>query len=222
MYYFLDDYYADNEIENIKCFDCSLRQVCHESRNISADNSCIVGTINTLLLRHYSRLLPDADIKKDSNIYNKFVWNNKLGRIRKVILVDTYDERTFRSFLLNYKDTIIYGNSYPKDKDKNFKSELMQDVLFTNSYLLYKLSNKALVMEIDKMTWETLNDVRGIYIDRILNKSGNVFGDFQFLFDKLHFRDNMVVIDFYRNKHYYKELLKEYNDIQVVIWDIKK
>ena len=222
MYYFLDDYYAENESQCIRCFDCSLRKVCHESRNIAADNSCIVGTINTLLLKHCSRLLPDVNITKDNPIYNKFIWNNKLGNIRKVILVDTYDERTFRSFLLNYKDTIIYGKNYPNISEHNFNGDMAEDTLFVSSYLLYKLSSKYELMNIDRMIWDTLNSVRNIYIDRIFNKSGSAFGDYQFLSYKLNLNANIVIIDFYRNKQYYKELLKEFTDIQIVIWDIKK
>lgn len=219
---YLDEYFYENIEQTTKCFDCSLRQVCHESRNLAADNSCIIGTINTLLLKNYSRLLPDTNITKDSTVYNKFVWNNKLGNIRKVILVDTYDERTFRSFLLNYKDTIIYGKNYPNSINKNFKNDMTDNTLFTNSYLLYKLSSKYDLMPLDAVIWDTLNSVRNIYIDRVFNKAGDVFGDYQFLVYKLNLNANIVIIDFYRNKHYYKELLKEFTDIQVVIWDIKK
>ena len=219
---YLDEYYAEHENECISCFDCSLRNICHESRNIAADYSCIEGTINTLLLKYYSKMLPDSLLTKDSNIYNKFVFNNKLETVSKLILVDTYDEASFRSFIINYKDIVIYKNGYPKSNLIKSELDSFHQVLFTNSYMLGKLWDEDLLKHFDYMIKDTLRVSPLLFIDHIFHRFRNNYKDLDFIIEKLSFDQKLVIIDFYRNKYYYKELLKDFSDIQVVIWDIKK
>lgn len=222
MYISLEDYYLKNEKETIRCADCSLRIVCHESRKLSADDGCLVGTINTLFMNRYGRLLEETELTKETILYNKFVFNNKLEPIKKVILVDTYDERTFKSFLINYKDTAIYNKGYPNtDEAKKIFIADRFNILFCSGNLLWKLNNKSL-NDFDRLVKDSLERIPILFIDRIFNKSNSPLSDFSFIYEAFSYNQNLVIIDFYKNKNYYKRLAKEVKDLNIVVWDINK